>query len=393
MASGYPILRRRWWALLLVVLALLLAMGSLVQQIQSADKPPPAARTAASPPTVAALGRLEPLNRVIRLGPAALQTRARVERLLVAEGQEVTPGAPIALLDSHERLAAAVAVAEAKLKTAETQLARVQAGAKRGEVTAQRKVRDQLQADLTGERAKQRADLQRLASEQRFAEAEYRRHLQLYEQGAISDSLSDSKRLAAEAARERFILATAELVRTERNLSARIAEAGATLERIAEVRPVDVQLAQAEINSARAAVQQAVAELALASVVAPSAGRILKIHTRPGEVVAERGIAELGATRQMAVLAEIYQSDIARVRLGDQATITSEGFSGELTGSVVQVGQLVSVQNILANRPGAEVDRKVVEVRIRLVPADSARVAALSNLQVQVRIGTAGGGG
>lgn len=144
---------------------------------------------------MAALGRLEPLNRVIRLGPAALQTRARVERLLVAEGQEVTPGAPIALLDSHERLAAAVAVAEAKLKTAETQLARVQAGAKRGEVTAQRKVRDQLQADLTGERAKQRADLQRLASEQRFAEAEYRRHLQLYEQGAISDSLSDSNAL------------------------------------------------------------------------------------------------------------------------------------------------------------------------------------------------------
>ncbi|HAA30372.1 MAG TPA: HlyD family secretion protein, partial [Cyanobacteria bacterium UBA8553] len=43
--------------------------------------------------------------------------------------------------------------------------------------------------------------------------------------------------------------------------------------------------------------------------------RILKIHTRPGETVdAKEGIAELGQTDQMLVVAEVYESDISKVR-------------------------------------------------------------------------------
>jgi HlyD family secretion protein len=54
----------------------------------------------------------------------------------------------------------------------------------------------------------------------------------------------------------------------------------------------------------------------------------------------KEGIAELGQTDQMIVVAEVYESDIRKVRLGQRVTITSEGkaFEGELRGTVSQIG-------------------------------------------------------
>ena len=60
-----------------------------------------------------------------------------------------------------------------------------------------------------------------------------------------------------------------------------------TLTEIAEVRPVDVAIAQANLEKAQAYVQQAQANLNLAYVKAPRSGQILKIHTYGGERVEE----------------------------------------------------------------------------------------------------------
>ncbi|HAA30618.1 MAG TPA: HlyD family secretion protein, partial [Cyanobacteria bacterium UBA8553] len=61
-------------------------------------------------------------------------------------------------------------------------------------------------------------------------------------------------------------------------LDEQINEANANLQQIKEIRPVDIQQAKAEVESAIAAVKQAEAELELAYVRAPMNGRILKIH-------------------------------------------------------------------------------------------------------------------
>jgi HlyD family secretion protein len=116
------------------------------------------------------------------------------------------------------------------------------------------------------------------------------------------------------------------------------------------------------------------------------AGRILNIYSKPGEVVGEQGIAELGQTDQMQVVAEVYDSDIDQVREGQQAIVTSQSFPNQLRGIVSLIGLQVIQQEVTSGTPGENLDRKVIEVRIRLNPEDNKRVANLTNLQVQVAI-------
>jgi HlyD family secretion protein len=46
----------------------------------------------------------------------------------------------------------------------------------------------------------------------------------------------------------------------------------------------------------------------------------------------------------------------------------------------------VNRQNVFSNQPGENLDSRIVEVKIRLNPEDSKRVAGLTNLQVQAEI-------
>ena len=115
-------------------------------------------------------------------------------------------------------------------------------------------------------------------------------------------------------------------------------------------------------------------------------GRILEIYAKPGEAIGDQGTVDLGQTDRMEVIAEVYQTDIGKVRAGQSAAIASESFSGELHGTVRLIGLQVSQQKVFSNQPGENLDRRVVEVRIRLTPDDSNRVEGLTNLQVQVAI-------
>lgn len=158
----------------------------------------------------------------------------------------------------------------------------------------------------------------------------------------------------------------------------------ATLNRIAEVRPVDIAVAEAEVRSAQAALRQAQADLALAEIIAPRNGQILKIHAHPGEKIDNLGILELGETRQMVAIAEVYESDIHRVKIGQSARITSAALEGELSGIVDRVGLQIQRQDVINADPSANIDSRVVEVRVRLDETASQKVAGLTNLQVLV---------
>jgi multidrug resistance efflux pump len=84
----------------------------------------------------------------------------------------------------------------------------------------------------------------------------------------------------------------------------------------------------------------------------------------------------------------VYETDISKVRLGQQATVTSGGLIEELKGNVDEVGLKVGVLNALGTDPVADADTRVVEVKIRLSPQDSQKVANLTNLEVNVMINT-----
>jgi ABC exporter DevB family membrane fusion protein len=374
---------------------------------------------------VAALGYIEPKGEVIRLSAPAMQEGARVAQLLVNRGDKVKAGQVIAILDSRDRLQAALEQAKTDVRISQANLAKVKAGAKtgdiqaqdarflrtqaelQGQIAAQRATISSLEAQLSGNRAAQEANIAKIRAELRDADGNCDRYQKLFAEGGIAEQERNRVCLQAETTRSSLKAAEADLRRIISTSQEQINEAKATLNKtvatlqrqseedqamlsaVSEVRPVDVQVAQAELLSAQASVKRAQADLDRAYVRAPSNGQVLKIHAWPGEIVGNDGIVELGQTDQMYVTAEVYETDIARVRSGQKATIKSDGIIGDLRGTVDEVGLQIGQKDILGTDPVADADARVVEVKIRINPEDSLKIANLTNLQVNVIIDTA----
>lgn len=336
--------------------------------------------------TVTALGRLEPQGEVIKLSAPTSSQGNRVDRLLVQEGDRVKAGQIIAILDSYDQRKAALAEAQEQVNVAQAKLAITQAGAKRGEIKAQQAEIDRLMAEREGNIAAQAATVARLQSELQNAQTEFNRYESLYQEGAISASNRDQKRLALDIAQESVQEAQVTLNRIRATTPKELNQARATLERIAEVRPVDVRSAQAEVKRAIAARNQVQASLAQSVVKSPIEGEILDIHTRSGEVVSTDGIVEIGQTRQMQAIAEVYQSDVNKIHVGQSARVTSDSIPSTLTGTVKRVGSQVRRQTVVNTDPSANIDARVVEVHVMLDLVSSQKASKFTNLQVQVVI-------
>jgi HlyD family secretion protein len=139
-----------------------------------------------------------------------------------------------------------------------------------------------------------------------------------------------------------------------------------------------------KVDMLRAQLERAKAELDLAVVRSPITGRVLDVHARDGERVGPDGIAEIGQTDSMYAIAEVYETDVQRVRVGQRATVTSPALPEPVAGTVDRIGLKVGKKDVLSVDPAARTDARVVEVRIQL--DDPSQVATLTNLEVDVTI-------
>lgn len=140
---------------------------------------------------------------------------------------------------------------------------------------------------------------------------------------------------------------------------------------------MNLEVAQAELAAARA-------RLDLAVVTSPIRAQVLEIHARPGEMISPEGILELGRTDQMYAIAEVYETDIAKIRPGQKARISLAALDEPLTGVVEDTELRVSRLDVLGTDPIAKTDARVVEVKIVL--DDGTSVARFTNMQVEVEI-------
>ncbi len=336
---------------------------------------------------VTALGRIEPLGEVRKLSAPSSLSGVRVERIFVKEGDAVRAGQVIGWLEGYARTSAAFQQALDKVEVARAKLVQTKSGAKTSDIDAQKATISRLRATIRGEIATTQATIARLQAQLNNARTENNRYQQLYRQGAVSASVADDKRLQSQTITQQIREVQAGLNRTTSTLKDQIKEAQAKLASLNEVRPADVQLAIAEVKSATSAATQSKAEHELTYIKSPISAKVLKIHAKTGEVIGSDGIAEIGTISQMYVSAEVYQTDIKKVQIGQKAKITSTAFNGVIQGTVSEIGLQVERQSILSVNPSADTDRRVVEVKIRLDnPIDSQRVAGLTNLQVDVAI-------
>jgi HlyD family secretion protein len=338
---------------------------------------------------VTALGRLEPSGEIIIVSPPPDMGGSKIARSFVEEGDTVKANQTIAILDNQPTKQATVNVAKQDVKVAKAELEIVKAGAKTGEIKAQKATIGRWQAELTRTKEERMAAIERAKAEFNNAEVEYGRYQQLANDGGTSLSELDKRGLTLETARKKLIEAEANYNKTVDTVTQQIEEAKANLNRIAEIRPVDINKAQANLDKAIASLQQAEQDLQLTYIKAPINGQILKINARPGEMVKQDdGVLQMGQTDRMMVVAEVYESDISKVKIGQKAIVTSESgsFTKKLKGKVSHVGLKIGKNDVLNTDPAADTDTRVVEVKILLDPADSKVVSGLTYSKVTVKI-------
>ncbi|MFM7405949.1 MAG: ABC exporter membrane fusion protein [Cuspidothrix sp.] len=336
--------------------------------------------------TVTALGRIEPQGEVIKLSASVSGAGNRVEKILVQEGEIIKAGQVIAILDNRDNLQAELTEAQAQVQVIKSKIAQIQAGAKQGEITAQKAIIDRLTAEGIGDIDTQKATVEKLQAELINAESENNRYQELYTQGAISASYRDSKVLTLETAKKNLQAANSQLKKLELTTKERVKEATATLNQVSEVRKVDIQAALSELNRAEAVVKKASINLQKAYVKSPQNGQIFEIHTRPGELITNNGIVDIGKTSKMYVVAEIYESDITKIIQGKQVVIVGDVFPQKLQGIVERIGLQVQKQNLNNTDPTTNIDNRIIKVYIRLNKASSQQAAKFTNMQVKVII-------
>ncbi|MDP3332696.1 MAG: efflux RND transporter periplasmic adaptor subunit [Methylococcaceae bacterium] len=123
---------------------------------------------------------------------------------------------------------------------------------------------------------------------------------------------------------------------------------------------------QAEIANARA--EQKVAEENLAKTVikAPISGTIIKIHARPGERIGDSGLLEMANLTQLDVVAEVYESDMPKVKVGQKADINVPGVTQTFSAQVRELGFQVKKNDLNDTDPLADRDNRIIEVRLTL---------------------------
>ncbi|MCM1984139.1 efflux RND transporter periplasmic adaptor subunit [Lyngbya confervoides] len=368
--------------------------GTFAASQLSQNSPAPSPTTSVEPQDaqgVSALGRIAPEGEIFRVGGPS---GARIQRLMVREGQQVAPGDTVAILDSFEERKAERDLAANRVLEAQALL---QTEEILGKMQTQEAETRLLQAQTPKLRAiqAQGAVVQRIDAELAQAQADLNRYQSLVTQGAVSQQAFENRQLAFHQKQEELRAAQAlleELIADQR-ASERNAQAQVESTKAASLRAQ----AQVQLNSAVSNLKLAEAKLSQSIIRVPVAGQVVKVLLRDGEAIeppmgegsSGQAIVEIARTQQMYAIAEVYETDIANVERGMLATITSPAIGGELVGVVDQIGLKVGKKDVLSTDPAASTDARVVEVKIRL--RDGQRVAGLTNLQVDVMIDTRSG--
>jgi len=300
---------------------------------------------------------LAPEGEVIGVAPPTLTgalVGARVDQLLVAVGDEVKAGQIVAVLDTKQSRAATVLEAKAKVEVAKAKLAQVQEGPKPEDVRTQEAVIRRSEADLLA------------------VQEDFERGSRLVGPGAMAREEYSTRRSKFEQAR------------------ATLEQNKAQLDSLKVVRQVDVKAAEAEVFQAEASLAVAQEDLRNTQVRSPLSGRVLRIRAWPGERVGDQGILDVGNTNVMQVVAEVYEEDVGKVSIGQTAKVRVPTLGVDLSGAVVSKDLIVSRKVVFSNDPVADIDARVVEVRIRLSADDGPKVAGLSNARVHVVIDVSG---
>jgi HlyD family secretion protein len=326
---------RKW--LLLGVFSLA-AAGAMLPRV---DGPAPAAKAlaqtaAAQPPRAAeaaAPGLVEPYGEEREV---ASQVIGVIAKMLVDENDAVRARQPIAIVDNSEQTA--------RLTSARAQLAEAQA---------------QLEKAINGARPEERREaednLAQVDADLNMANLDYARKQPLVQSGAATQASLDQSTATQRALKMR---------------RAAVAERLAVIQ--AGTRQEDIAMARAAVARLQAETDLAAALLDKTIIRSPIDGVILRRHRNAGEAVTNidpTPIAIVGDLSRLRVRAEVDETDLGHIRVGQNVAVTADAFPGRrFGGTVARIAQRLGAKQVGTGRPSEKADMKVLQVLIDLDP-------------------------
>jgi len=285
---------------------------------------------------VAAPGRVEPKSGELRLGATYL---GRVEEMLVKVDDKVEEGELLLRLDDAE--------ARAKLASAETEAEALREDREKAFASGREDVRKAEDAIYSAERAVTGARIEldyAIAAKRSGTGSE----------AAVSDARRRLKDANERLERERIAYVKAQ---SKPNLPA-------------------PSRAESAVSAARAEVRMAEALLDKTRIRASSAGTVLQVNAKQGEVVAPSAdlpLVVIGDMSVLRVIAEVDEGDVGKIKLNQDAYVKSvsrqdERFKGRVTRIAPGLGQA----KIGPRGPLRPTDVEVMEVTIELEGTASA---------------------
>lgn len=240
---------------------------------------------------------------------------ARINSLLVDEGDKVTKGQPLATLDKSD-LQAQVAQAQAAVQAAQN------------DVTS-------LQTVATTSRVQARAEAD-------IARSNYQRAQTLYQKGAISAQQLDQARTTWQAAQ-------------------------AALQQTA-ARQSDVAAAKSRLKQAQAALQTSQALLGYATIYSPITGVVASRHKEVGEIATPADpIYTIANLSGIYVTAEIDEEDVAAAAIGEKVAITLDAYPGkEAKGVITEMSGIAEPKEV--GRVRAKIVRTRIDITQSAIP-------------------------
>src|SRR5215467_5003347 len=325
--------------LLIGLAAFLLTLSLALASRRSHDASVRAAATVTHQPLlIAGPGRVEPHSEDIKIGS---ELSGRLKLVKVEEGDVVCRGEVLAELENADY--------RAQMESAGANVVAKQA--------ALRKV-------INGARRQERAEAWSQVDEAKAvvedAKSELHRRQELFAAGVVSREELDRYAREADVAKAKYDVAVQQHALVDDR-----------------AREEDQSLAEADLKSAHAQLEEAQAVYEKTFIRSSIDGTVLRKHHRAGESVSNSAtspdpILTIGDRKTLRVRVDVDETDVSKVSVGQRAYVTADAFGKQkFWGHVVRVGQQLGPKNVRTDEPTEKVDTKILETLVELDPGST----------------------
>lgn len=258
----------------------------------------------------------------------------KIAEFFVNEGDKVKKGESVARLENRD-VQAKLKEAEAELTVAKSRLKEVASGAREEEI----------------KRAK--AALEGAIANMDMAKKELERYERLFKESVITKSSMDEKERA-------FKVAAARVKEAEEEV--RLLEKGPRQETL--------QFHEDAVKRAEAAIEYYKRIMEKTFITAPISGKVIRKYLQRGEMVSKEVqpyLIAIADVERIRINAEVDETDIGRIKIGDPVEVTSYAYPGEVfKGAVQEISDYAGIRKVKPNNPAKNLDMKIVQVKIEL---------------------------